>query len=57
MRDEQSGIEPSLDGVAQVFGDNFTSRDELGASVSVWHHGVEVLSLAAGFCGKDETRP
>lgn len=50
-------FEPSLDGVVQVFGDNFTNRDELGASVSVWHHGVEVLSLAAGFCGKDETRP
>lgn len=49
-------FEPSLAGVAQVFEDNFTRHDELGASVSVWHHGAEVLSLAAGFCDRDETR-
>ncbi len=49
-------FEPSLTGVAQVFEDNFTRHDELGASVSVWHHGVEVISLAAGFCDRDKTR-
>ena len=47
---------PSLARVEEVFNDNFASRDELGASVSVWHCGEEVLSLAAGFCDRDETR-
>jgi CubicO group peptidase (beta-lactamase class C family) len=49
-------FEPSLAGVEQVFDDNFTRHDELGASVSVWHHGVEVISLASGFCDRDKTR-
>ena len=49
-------FEPLLAGVAQVLDDNFANRDELGASVSVWHGGEEVLSLAGGFCDRDETR-
>jgi CubicO group peptidase (beta-lactamase class C family) len=32
----------------ELFAENFTRYDELGASCSVWHDGVEVLSLADG---------
>jgi CubicO group peptidase (beta-lactamase class C family) len=51
-----SAFEPSLAAVEKAFGENFANRDEIGASVSVWHYGEEVLSLAAGFCDRDETR-
>lgn len=47
----------NLEHVGEVFRDNFYKRDELGASVSVWHRGHEVLSLAAGFCDRQKNRP
>lgn len=39
---------PDLDAVRRAFAANFTASDELGAAVSVWRDGVEILSLAGG---------
>lgn len=38
------------------FEENFLSRGELGASVSVWKNGVEILSLAHGWCDRGRDR-
>jgi CubicO group peptidase (beta-lactamase class C family) len=40
-----------------VFEENFSSRGELGASVSAWHLGREVLSLAGGFKDRAQEQP
>jgi CubicO group peptidase (beta-lactamase class C family) len=40
--------------LAELFAENFTTYGELGASVSVWHEGREIVSLAGGF--KDRQR-
>ena len=40
-----------------VFEENFRSRGELGASVSVWWRGDEILSVGQGWCEKEKTRP
>ncbi len=39
------------------FARNFSERGELGASVSVWSEGREILSLAAGFRDRERTQP
>ncbi len=39
------------------FDENFRTRGELGAAVSVWRHGEEVLSLAGGWCDRQQTQP
>ncbi|MBK1829169.1 beta-lactamase family protein [Verrucomicrobiaceae bacterium R5-34] len=39
------------------FQKNFTDRQELGASVSIWKDGEEVLSLAQGWCEREQERP
>ncbi len=39
------------------FADNFVSRAELGASVSVWQDEREILSLAGGFEDREQTLP
>jgi CubicO group peptidase (beta-lactamase class C family) len=39
------------------FDDNFATRGELGASVSVWRGGEEVISLGAGFRDREKTQP
>lgn len=41
----------------KTFQKNFTHRGELGASVSVWRKGVEVVSLAQGWCEREQERP
>jgi CubicO group peptidase (beta-lactamase class C family) len=41
----------------EVFEGNFRDRGELGASVSVWWNGVEVLSGAHGWCEREQARP
>ena len=46
-----------LDAATAWFEENFRTRGDLGASVSVWHRGREVLSLAHGFCDRARTRP
>ncbi|MGA3170522.1 MAG: serine hydrolase domain-containing protein [Chthoniobacteraceae bacterium] len=40
-----------------VFQENFSLRGELGASVSVWCDGREVVSLASGFRDRERTQP
>lgn len=47
----------NLERVNSAFLENFSSRGELGASVSVWRRGHEVLSLGAGFCDREKARP
>jgi len=42
--------------VTEVFERNFRDRGELGASVSVWAGGVEMLSLAHGWCEREQER-
>ena len=46
-----------LDRLAKLFHENFTSLGELGASVSVWRGGVEIVSLADGWCDREKTQP
>lgn len=46
-----------LAAVTAQFEENFRSRGELGAAVSVWHEGREVLSLANGWQDRQQTRP
>lgn len=46
-----------LDAVTRWFDDNFRSRGELGASVSIWQSGVEILSLAQGHADRFQSRP
>ena len=46
----------SLGELLDLFEENFRSRGELGASVSVWWRGEEVLSVGEGWCEKERTR-
>src|SRR5439155_12374621 len=41
----------------KIFAENFTKRGELGASVSVWKNGCEVLDLAGGWIDRAKTKP
>jgi CubicO group peptidase (beta-lactamase class C family) len=43
--------------VEKWFRENFVSRGELGAAVSIWCDGAEVLSLAQGFTSRERTTP
>lgn len=43
--------------VVEVFERNFRDRGELGASVSIWWDGVELLSHADGWCEREALRP
>ncbi|MGJ8676011.1 MAG: serine hydrolase domain-containing protein [Akkermansiaceae bacterium] len=47
----------NLNELQRAFEKNFTQRGELGASVSVWRHGEEILSLAQGWCEREKQRP
>jgi CubicO group peptidase (beta-lactamase class C family) len=46
-----------LEAVRRAFKENFVSRGEVGASLSVWKNGEEVLRLAGGFCDRELTHP
>ena len=46
-----------LAAIRTAFDENFRVRGELGAAVSVWHEGREVLSLAAGWRDRAHTLP
>jgi CubicO group peptidase (beta-lactamase class C family) len=49
---------PSVLGkVLEVFERNFRERGEIGASVSVWWDGVELISEGHGWCEKEMARP
>jgi len=43
--------------VAELFAENFAQFGELGASVSVWEGGREVISLAGGWRDREQTQP
>ena len=47
-------MSPPLHAVAAAFARNFAERGELGASLSVWQHGVELLSLHRGARVREE---
>lgn len=47
----------ALGAVIEVFERNFRDRGELGASISVWHQGSELLSLGHGWCERGKQRP
>lgn len=47
----------NLAAVQARFEENFRRRGELGASVSVWHEGREVLSLSDGWRDRQQTVP
>ena len=47
----------NLERFTELFRENFTSLGELGASVSVWRDGVEIVSLAHGWCDREKTQP
>ncbi len=47
----------NLESVQRAFEENFSGRGELGASVSVWRRGHEVLNLASGFCDREKSKP
>ena len=38
------------------FAANFSERGELGAAVSVWKNGEEIVSLAGGYCEREKQR-
>jgi len=47
----------NLEAVRKIFAENFEKRGEIGASVSIWKNGEEVLSLADGFRDRNRTLP
>lgn len=50
-------VSPSALGkVVEVFERNFRDRGELGASVSIWWDGVELLSSGHGWCEREPSR-
>ena len=46
----------ALGELLSVFEENFRSRGEIGASVSVWWRGEEILSHSEGWCEREKTR-
>ena len=46
-----------LDTVEARFQENFALRGELGAAISIWHQGREVLSLAGGWRDRQQSVP
>jgi CubicO group peptidase (beta-lactamase class C family) len=51
-------VSPSALGkVVEVFERNFRDRGELGASVSIWWDGAEILSHGHGWCEREKLRP
>jgi CubicO group peptidase (beta-lactamase class C family) len=43
--------------IAALFHENFAIHGDLGASLSVWQDGREVVSLADGWCDRERTLP
>jgi CubicO group peptidase (beta-lactamase class C family) len=51
-------VSPSVLGrVLEVFERNFSERGELGASISIWWSGRELVSEGHGWCEREKTRP
>lgn len=49
MPDLQSALAP-------IFEENFSVRGELGASVSIWQNGRDIVSLSGGYFDRQQTR-
>ncbi len=50
-------VSPSVLGkVLEVYEQNFRQRGELGASISIWWQGVELLTASHGWCEREQTR-
>jgi CubicO group peptidase (beta-lactamase class C family) len=47
----------NIEKITALFAENFAHFGELGASLSVWKDGVEIVSLAAGWCDRQQTKP
>lgn len=47
----------ALGELLSIFEENFRNRGEVGASVSIWWRGNEILSHAQGWCEKEQLRP
>ncbi len=47
----------NIEHITALFAENFTQFGELGASLSVWKDGAEIVSLAGGWCDRQQTRP
>jgi len=43
-----------MEDLEKYFAENFRERGELGAAVSVWENGEEIVSLAGGFCEREK---
>lgn len=59
VRPTHSGMAVSasvLGEILEIFEGNFRDRAELGASVSVWWDGVELLSRGEGWCEREKLR-
>ena len=51
-------LSPSkLGAVLEAFENNFHAHGEIGASISIWWRGTELLSHASGWCEKEKVRP
>ncbi len=50
-------IDLDADSIRRAFAENFASRGEIGASISIWQDGREALTLAEGSCERDGARP
>lgn len=46
-----------IEKIQQNFERNFTQFGEIGASLSIWKDGEEIVNLAAGWCEKEQLRP
>lgn len=47
----------AIAGIHDLFEENFTSYGEVGASVSIWKDGEEILSLSGGWKDRNQTKP
>ena len=47
----------NLERFTEHFHENFARFGELGASVSVWREGAEILSIGKGWCDREQTQP
>ncbi len=45
-----------FDNVLEVFERNFRERGELGASISIWRNGTELISRGHGWCEREKIR-
>lgn len=49
-------LSAKTEALQRIFGENFATGGELGASVSIWQAGREIISLSGGFQNREKTR-